>query len=84
MIDGEIIYRKPTEVEKLKSDNEELKRVAQKAVDALETISSWRIGAIAYDNDMSNPERTFCEDVELIEQFANTKLAICKESLNQF
>ena len=37
-------------------------------------ISIWRRRAHAYDDDMDQPRRDFCEDLEMIENFAKLHL----------
>ena len=44
-------------------------------LDGMREIANWRKKALAYDEDMGNPPRTFCEDMEMVEEFANGKLA---------
>jgi hypothetical protein len=39
-------------------------------VSALEAIQRWREDCASYDEECGHPERLFCEDVELIENYA--------------
>ena len=47
-----------------------LKGNAEELIRRLGGIANWREEAHKYDADMDNEPRTFCEDVELIEQAA--------------
>lgn len=50
---------------------------------ALEKISDWRNGARAYDLDMDNAPRDFCEDVELIEASALSAMQELDAAISQ-
>lgn len=48
---------------------------AEKFRAALQAIAKWRDDANSYDNECDNPPRIYCEDVELIEAYAERILA---------
>lgn len=49
---------------------EECVRAMEQAKERFAAISRWREDADLHDKDMGNPPRTYCEDVEMIEQTA--------------
>ena len=56
------------------TDREATARSEREACEQLERIASWRHVADEYDRDVDNPPRTYCEDIELIEQAAQEPL----------
>lgn len=49
---------------------EALEECVRESARSLDGIAKWRDGALAYDADVGNQPRSFCEDIELVEQSA--------------
>ena len=67
--DDEVAYRLRKEAALLER-HAELEKIAEELIRRLDGIADWRSEAHAYDADVGNEPRTFCEDVAMIEQSA--------------
>ena len=57
-------------VKVLEAENERLRRDKARLLDFARAIQTWRSDADSYDRECDNPQRNYCEDVELMEGVA--------------
>lgn len=57
-------------IEALIAENERLRRDKARLLDFARAIQTWRSDADSYDRECDNPQRNYCEDVELMEGVA--------------
>jgi hypothetical protein len=55
----------------VKAENERLRRDKARLLDFARAIQTWRSDADSYDSECDNPQRNYCEDVELMEGVAD-------------
>lgn len=55
----------------LKAENERLRRDKARLLGFAQAIQTWRSDADSYDKEWDNPQRNYCEDVELMEAEAD-------------
>lgn len=57
-------------IEALEAENERLRRDRETLLTFARAIQTWRSDADSYDSECDNPQRNYCEDVELMEDVA--------------
>lgn len=61
-------------IEKLEADNARLRRDKETLLTFAQAIQTWRSDADSYDRECEQPQRNYCEDVELMEKAAGYAL----------
>ena len=66
-----VVWAMRDRIEALTAENERLRRDLDDLLTFAKAVQTWRSDADSYDRECDNPQRNYCDDVELMEGVAD-------------